>query len=139
AQPGEGRDGDRHHDRFGAAGQDGVGGVVPDQPGALADGVGAGGAGGGHADVGARPAEFHGQDGGGGVGHHHRHEEGRDPGRAPLDEDLLLVLEGGQPADADPGHHGAAGGIGAGVAGVAVGVDAGREAQLGVAVDPADL
>src|SRR5581483_9423987 len=63
---GEGGDGDGGDHGLGAAGQHDVGGVVADQPGALADGVGAGRAGGGHADVGARPAELHGHDGRGG-------------------------------------------------------------------------
>ena len=57
---------------------------------------------------------------------------GRHPGRAPLDEHLLLVLQRGQPADADTGHDGAAGRVGARLAGVADGVDGGGEAELGM-------
>src|SRR5688500_4892859 len=51
---GEGGDGDGHDHGLGAAGQDDVGRAVPDQPGTVADGVRAGGAGGGDTDVGTR-------------------------------------------------------------------------------------
>ena len=81
---GEGGDGDGRDHGLGAAGEDDVGGAVADQPGPLADGVAAGGAGGGDAEVRAGPAELHGHDGRRGVGHHHRHEERPDPQRPPL-------------------------------------------------------
>ena len=80
---GEGRQGDRVHAGLGAAAHGHVAAARRDQAGGGGDGVRAGGAGGAD-DLGrAAPPQPHGDAGRAGVGHHHRHQAGRDPVRPP--------------------------------------------------------
>ena len=71
-----------------------------DQPGGVADGVGAGGARRADRLVGPLQAVAHRDRRTAGVGHHHRHEERRHPPLTLVDADLDLLLERLETADA---------------------------------------
>ena len=85
--------------RLGTAGDDGVAATPGDQPGGVADGVGAGGARRADRLVGALQAVAHRDRRPAGVGHHHRDEERRDTPFALLDAHIDLFLEGLETAD----------------------------------------
>ncbi len=83
-----------------AAGDHGHGVAALDGGGGLADGVGATGAGRDVGHAGPVDPQVDGHLAGGQVDDHHRHQEGRDPPRAALGEDVVLGGEGGDAADA---------------------------------------
>ena len=70
------------------------------QPSGVADGVGARGAGRRHGFARTAEAKAHGHRGGGGVGHHHGNEEGRDAVGSLQGENGVLFERRLQPADA---------------------------------------
>ncbi len=97
---GERGDTDAAVGRLGAAGDHRVAHAPGDEPGGVADGVGGRGARGGDRLVRALQPVAHRDGRAGGVGHHHRDEERRDPSFALLQQHADLVLGGLQPTDA---------------------------------------
>jgi hypothetical protein len=85
---------------FRPAGDHDVGQVMFDKACRIADGVGAGGAGGGDGGVGAVEAEYDRYVSAGGVGHEARDGEGADPAHAALHQNLILLFDGFDAADA---------------------------------------
>ncbi|MPL70622.1 hypothetical protein SDC9_16381 [bioreactor metagenome] len=125
-----------HDAGFGAAGDDRVGLVVPDESHGLSYGVGSRGAGGDDALAGAGYIEGHGDLGRTEVGQGLRHGEGRHPGGAPFDQAGDRLLDTARSAlprsDADPrpfGFHSFPG-----QAGVGQGFGGGEDRKLGITV-----
>ncbi len=101
----EGGDADRRDAALGAAGEHRDGVAAPDHLGRLADGVGAGGAGGDGGEVRPARVDLDRDVAGGDVGDELRDEEGADAVRALVEEHLELVVAGVQPADARADDH----------------------------------
>ena len=118
-RPHAGEGGHRHgaHAGLGAAADDHVGHAVAQEACALADRVGAGGAGGGDRQVGPGEPVADGDQCSGGVGHHHRHQEGPDAAGSLFGVADDLVLERANAADAGTGDDRAADRVGAEVVG----------------------
>ncbi len=103
----EAGDAGRGHRRLAATGDHRVAPTGLDQPGAVADRVRAGCARRRRRLARTLPAVLHRDACGRSVGHHHRHEEGRNTARPLLVLHEDLVLDGDEPADTRPDPHAA--------------------------------
>ena len=124
------------HGRFAAPGQHQIGAVVLQQPLRQHQGFGAGGTGGDGSVGAALQSEVDGHLAGCRIGDQHRNREWIDPAGPSCTELGMLLMHGGQPADAGAEHHGDAGWIEA----TAVvlrhcpGLPGGQQGELGAAV-----